>query len=146
MSESSRIKRVVVGAALLRDGLVLAARRSAPAALAGRWEFPGGKVEPGETVPAALERELREELGVEARARDRLPGAWEVRDGLELHIWSADLLAGEPHPLQDHDELRWLARADLYSVDWLTQDRFALPHVAALLTPPVPLAPPASTP
>jgi 8-oxo-dGTP diphosphatase len=136
---SSGEKRVVVGAALVRGGTVLAARRSAPEALAGRWEFPGGKVEPGETAADALERELREELGVEARARDRLPGAWEVREGLELHIWSADLLAGEPLPLQDHDELRWLSRADLYSVDWLPQDRFALPHVAALLarvTPP----------
>ncbi|WP_037607960.1 (deoxy)nucleoside triphosphate pyrophosphohydrolase [Streptacidiphilus rugosus] len=133
MSGSSGEKRVVVGAALVRGGLVLAARRSAPEALAGRWEFPGGKVEPGETVADALERELREELGVEARARDRLPGAWEVREGLELHIWSADLLDGEPLPLQDHDELRWLAPADLYSVDWLPQDRFALPHVAALL-------------
>jgi 8-oxo-dGTP diphosphatase len=139
VSGSSGEKRVVVGAALVRGGTVLAARRSAPEALAGRWEFPGGKVEPGETVAGALERELREELGVEARARDRLPGAWEVREGLELHIWSADLLSGEPLPLQDHDELRWLAPADLYSVDWLPQDRFALPHVAALLariTPP----------
>ncbi|MBF9067681.1 (deoxy)nucleoside triphosphate pyrophosphohydrolase [Streptacidiphilus fuscans] len=126
--------RVVVGAALLDGrGQVLAARRSAPEALAGRWEFPGGKVEPGETVPAALERELREELGVAARALSRLPGAWEVRPGLELHIWSARLLDGEPEPLQDHDALRWLTADELDTVDWLPQDRFALPHVRRLL-------------
>jgi mutator protein MutT len=127
--------RVVVGAALFdaHGGRVLAARRSAPEALAGRWEFPGGKVEPGESVPAALERELREELGVTARAGERLPGAWEVRPGLELQIWTAELVAGEPRPLQDHDALRWLDASTLDSVDWLPQDRFALPHVAKLL-------------
>ncbi len=127
--------RVVVGAALFdaEGGRVLAARRSAPEALAGRWEFPGGKVEPGESVPAALERELREELGVAARAVERLPGAWEVRPGLELQIWTAELVSGEPRPLQDHDELRWLDATTLDSVDWLPQDRFALPHVAERL-------------
>lgn len=127
--------RVVVGAALFdaSGGRVLAARRSAPEALAGRWEFPGGKVEPGETVRAALERELREELGVTARAGERLPGAWEVRPGLELQIWTASLLEGDPQPLQDHDELRWLDASSLDSVDWLPQDRFALPHVRHLL-------------
>ncbi|WP_042442492.1 (deoxy)nucleoside triphosphate pyrophosphohydrolase [Streptacidiphilus jiangxiensis] len=127
--------RVVVGAALFdASGLrVLAARRSAPEALAGRWEFPGGKVEPGETVSAALERELREELGVTARAGERLPGAWEVRPGLELQIWTASLLEGDPQPLEDHDELRWLDASTLDSVDWLPQDRFALPHVRHLL-------------
>ncbi|RAG84689.1 DNA mismatch repair protein MutT [Streptacidiphilus pinicola] len=127
--------RVVVGAALFDASgrHVLAARRSAPEALAGRWEFPGGKVEPGETVPAALERELREELGVVARAGERLPGACEVRPGLELQIWTASLLAGDPHPLEDHDQLRWLDATTLDSVDWLPQDRFALPHVEQML-------------
>ncbi|MET9965659.1 NUDIX domain-containing protein, partial [Streptomyces sp. NPDC006356] len=59
-------QRIVVGAALLAGGRLLAARRSAPEELAGRWELPGGKVEPGEAPEAALVRELREELGVDA--------------------------------------------------------------------------------
>ena len=56
--------RVVVGAAIVRDGRVLACRRTSPVEAAGRWELPGGKVEPGETPEAALVREVREELGV----------------------------------------------------------------------------------
>jgi len=126
--------RIVVGGALLHRGRVLAARRSAPAAVAGRWEFAGGKVEPGETTAEALVRELREELGVETRALARIPGAWPVRADLELQIWTAELLSGTPEPLQDHSELRWLTADELDQVDWLDGDRFALPHVAALLS------------
>lgn len=126
--------RIVVGGALVRAGRVLAARRSTPAAVAGRWEFPGGKAEPGETEAQALERELLEELGVQARALTRLPGAWAVRPGLELHFWTAELLAGEPRALQEHDALRWLGPAELDAVDWIDHDRDVLPHVARLLT------------
>lgn len=122
--------RVVVGAALLHAGRLLAARRSAPPELAGRWELPGGKIEPGETSAEALARELREELGIEAEAVERLPGAWPLRPGLELHVWTARLVRGEPRPLQDHDELRWLTPARIGDVDWLDQDR---PAVAAVL-------------
>ncbi|MFD5462812.1 (deoxy)nucleoside triphosphate pyrophosphohydrolase [Kitasatospora sp. NPDC127059] len=125
--------RIVVGGVLIRGGRVLAARRNSPAAVAGRWEFPGGKTEPGETEAQALERELREELGVRARALRRLPGAWTVRPGLELRFWAAELLAGEPSALADHDELRWLGPAELESVDWIGHDREVLPQVAALL-------------
>ncbi|MFE5583695.1 NUDIX domain-containing protein [Kitasatospora sp. NPDC056531] len=125
--------RIVVGGALVHGGRVLAARRNAPAAVAGRWEFPGGKAEPGETEPQALERELLEELGVRARALRRLPGAWTVRPGLELRFWAAELLDGEPRPLEDHDELRWLGPAELDGVDWIEHDREVLPHVAELL-------------
>ncbi|SOB82286.1 NUDIX domain-containing protein [Streptomyces sp. 1331.2] len=126
--------RIVVGGALVRDGRVLAARRSSPEAVAGRWEFPGGKAEPGETEAQALERELLEELGVRARALSRLPGAWAVRPGLELRFWAAELLAGEPRALEDHDALRWLGPDELDAVDWIDHDRDVLPHVARLLT------------
>jgi 8-oxo-dGTP diphosphatase len=118
--------RVVVGGALLHDGRLLAARRSAPPELAGRWELPGGKVEPGETPEQALERELREELGVATQVLERLPGAWPLRPGLVLHVWTARLLSGTPRPLQDHDDLRWLAPAEADEVDWLDQDRPAV--------------------
>ncbi|KOU60978.1 DNA mismatch repair protein MutT [Streptomyces sp. WM4235] len=125
--------RVVVGGALCRDGRLLAARRSAPPELAGRWELPGGKAEPGESVPEALVRELREELGVETEALERLPGEWPLRPDLVLHVWTAGLLSGEPAPLEDHDELRWLRPDELDSVDWLDQDRPAVEEIGRRL-------------
>ncbi|MCQ4214128.1 MULTISPECIES: (deoxy)nucleoside triphosphate pyrophosphohydrolase [Streptomyces] len=114
---------VVVAAALYdTDGRLLAARRSAPPELAGRWELPGGKVEPGEAPEDALVRELREELGITAAPVARVPGEWPLKPGYVLRVWRCDLRAGTPRPLQDHDELRWLTPAETWSVDWLDQD------------------------
>jgi 8-oxo-dGTP diphosphatase len=59
-----RSLRVIVAAIIVMDGRVLACERSAPPEVAGRWEFPGGKVEPGESIEQALSRELHEELGI----------------------------------------------------------------------------------
>ncbi|QJT03855.1 (deoxy)nucleoside triphosphate pyrophosphohydrolase [Streptomyces asoensis] len=115
---------VVVGAALLDAGRLLAARRSAPPELAGRWELPGGKVEEGEAPEAALMRELREELGVEAETVERVPGEWPLRPPYVLQVWTARLCPGSaaPEPLQDHDALRWLTPTEIWDVDWLDQD------------------------
>ncbi|WP_221347641.1 (deoxy)nucleoside triphosphate pyrophosphohydrolase [Streptomyces beigongshangae] len=123
---------VVVGAAVLDDGRLLAARRSAPAELAGRWELPGGKVEPGESSERALVRELREELGVRAEVVGRVPGEFALRAPYVLHVWTARLAAGSaaPRPLQDHDALRWLAPDGLWDVDWLDEDVPAVVEVA----------------
>ncbi|WP_432139905.1 MULTISPECIES: (deoxy)nucleoside triphosphate pyrophosphohydrolase [unclassified Streptomyces] len=123
---------VVVGAALFDGGRLLAARRSAPADLAGRWELPGGKVEPGERPEAALERELREELGVDAEAVERVPGQWPLREPYVLWAWTARLRPGSaaPQPLEDHDALRWLTRDRIWDVDWLDQDVPAVRRVA----------------
>ncbi|MHA5049061.1 (deoxy)nucleoside triphosphate pyrophosphohydrolase [Streptomyces sp. SD15] len=123
---------VVVGAALQRDGRLLAARRSAPPELAGRWELPGGKVEPGEAPEVALVRELREELGVDAEPVERVPGEWPLRTPYVLRVWTARLRpgSGDPKPLEDHDELRWLAPGEVWDVDWLDQD---VPAVKATL-------------
>ncbi|MEV0173473.1 (deoxy)nucleoside triphosphate pyrophosphohydrolase [Streptomyces sp. NPDC050803] len=128
---------VVVGAALLADGRLLAARRSAPAELAGRWELPGGKVEPGEEPEAALVRELREELGVDAEAGDRIPGEWPLRAPYVLQVWTARLRPGspDPKPLEDHDDLRWLAPDEIWDVNWLDQDVPAVREVVAAQRP-----------
>jgi 8-oxo-dGTP diphosphatase len=116
---------VVVGAAL-RDaaGRVLAARREAPPG----WEFPGGKVEPGETEPAALVRELREELGVDAEVGGRVGPDVPMGDWV-LRVYDA---RADREPVRlEHAELRWLAPEELESVPWLPAD---LPVVAALAT------------
>ncbi|MEU0673257.1 (deoxy)nucleoside triphosphate pyrophosphohydrolase [Streptomyces sp. NPDC006172] len=133
-------RNVVVAAALLDGDRLLAARRSAPPELAGRWELPGGKVEPGERSEDALVRELREELGVDAETVERVPGEWPLKAPYVLHVWSARLRPGSagPAPLQDHDALRWLTPAELWDVDWLDQDVPAVRETAArlgLLTP-----------
>ncbi|MCF3125573.1 MULTISPECIES: (deoxy)nucleoside triphosphate pyrophosphohydrolase [Streptomyces] len=123
-------QRIVVGAALYDEGRLLAARRTAPPELAGGWELPGGKVEPGEPCEKALLRELREELGVEAELIERVPGEWPLAKGYVLRVWTARLLSGTARPLQDHDELRWLAPDQVWSVDWLAAD---VPAVRAAL-------------
>jgi 8-oxo-dGTP diphosphatase len=118
----------VVGAALVRDGRVLAARRTAPAAAAGRWEFPGGKVEPGETPDDALVREIAEELGVTIEVRRWLDGAAPIGTAYELVVALAVITAGEPAPTE-HDQVRWLAADELEDVDWLEPDRPFLPEL-----------------
>jgi 8-oxo-dGTP diphosphatase len=126
--------RVVVGAALLRDGRVLAARRAAPEALTGGWEFPGGKVEAGETEEAAVVRECREELGVEVVCQARVPGEWQVNAELVLRVYLAEIVAGEALPGEDHDQVRWLSRDELFDVDWLPADLPAAMSLAGVLS------------
>ncbi|MGW2508122.1 (deoxy)nucleoside triphosphate pyrophosphohydrolase [Streptomyces scopuliridis] len=125
--------RVVVAGAVYDRGRLLAARRSAPPELAGRWELPGGKLEPGEAPEQALVRELREELGVETEPVERIPGEWPLKPGYVLQVWTARLLSGDPRPLEDHDELRWLGPDEIHTVDWLDQDRPAVAEAARRL-------------
>jgi 8-oxo-dGTP diphosphatase len=125
---------VVVGAAVFDEGRLLAARRSAPPELAGRWELPGGKVEPGESPEQALVRELREELGVDADVLDRIPGEWPLKPGYVLQVWTVRLLSGTPRPLQDHDAMRWLLPHEADTVDWLSQDRPAVAEAVRRLS------------
>jgi len=131
--------RLVVGAAIV-DSLenptrLLAARRSAPPALVGRWELPGGKVEAFESPEEGLHRELSEELGVSVRLGSEVvhpAGAWPLTDALQMRVWWAVVTSGAPEPLEDHDELRWLERGQWSSVDWLPGD---VPLIAAMETP-----------
>jgi 8-oxo-dGTP diphosphatase len=122
--------RVIVGAAIIRDSRVLACARTEPPEFAGRWEFPGGKVEPGETEVEALIRECVEELGVPVSVGTRvgtdipLGHGWAV-----LRVYQATLIDGDQPQLIEHGDMRWLAVGELDSVDWLPADA---PIVAAL--------------
>jgi 8-oxo-dGTP diphosphatase len=118
----------VVAAAIVDGGRVLAARRRRD----GRWEFPGGKVEDGETARAALRRECREELAIDVVVGRNLAEADQA--GLTLTVYEAALNGGRPVAGPDHDELRWLDAADLPDLDWLDLDRQLLFAVAARLS------------
>ncbi len=125
----------MVGAAIVHGGRVLAARRTAPADARGLWEFPGGKVEPGEAPHAAVVREVAEELGCVIRVERDLAGEQPVRDGYRLRVVLADLVAGEPVP-HEHDAVRWLGADDLRRVAWLGPDVPFLGEVERLLRRP----------
>ncbi len=123
---------VVVGAVIVRDRLVLAARRTRPSELAGQWEFPGGKVELGEDLSAALTREIDEELSATIDVLDEVvdhDGPWRIGDKHDLRLFLATVRSGEPVAGSDHDQIRWLRPMDLDTVNWLPSDQLALPAV-----------------
>jgi 8-oxo-dGTP diphosphatase len=124
---------VVVAAAVHRSGRLLVARRARPTALAGRWELPGGRVEPGESELEALGRECREELAAAVTVTGRLGTDLPIEAGV-LRVYAAELAGGaaEPQPLE-HDALRWVGPAELAGLDWLDADRAVLADLAGLL-------------
>jgi 8-oxo-dGTP diphosphatase len=124
---------VVVGAAIVRDGRVLAARRTTPMDAAGRWEFPGGKVEPDESPEYAVVREVGEELGCVITVERWFDGEQPIGTAHVLRVAACRLVQGEPHPRDDHDRLRWLTPEQLSEVDWLGPDRPFLPALRARL-------------
>ena len=119
-----------------RPKTLLAARRTSPPEFAGMWEFPGGKIEPGEEPQEALLREVREELGVPARLGAELegttPDGWPLNSGAAMRVWLAEVTEGTPEPLEDHDVLLWvdLAGSEILELPWIPAD---LPIVHALI-------------
>jgi 8-oxo-dGTP diphosphatase len=128
----------VVGAAIVHDGRVLVARRSG-GPFDGLWEFPGGKVEAGESDLSALVRECAEELGVVVAPQSFVGEV--LLDGVvgggapgssTLRVWWARLESGEP-VAHEHAEIRWVSAEELEDLEWIPADRPLLPAVRPLL-------------
>ena len=137
----------LVVAAVLVDDLVrpsraLAARRTRPEHLAGRWELPGGKVEPGEDPLAALHRELEEELGVTLVVGDEIVGpggpgtTWPLTAGLTMRVWWCAARTGIPEAGEAHDALAWVDKVSINDLAWLEPDLPLVEVIAARLTAP----------
>jgi 8-oxo-dGTP diphosphatase len=133
---------ILVVAAVIVDDLahptrLLAARRATAGALAGGWEFPGGKVEPGEDPIAALHRELVEELQITVDLGAELcppdGSAWPIVPGHQMRLWFAVVTSGTLTPTGSHDQLRWLPGDQLDQVAWLPADRAIIAELSGRL-------------
>ena len=123
--------QLVVGAVVVDDlrqpTRFLAAQRAYPAQLRGQWEFPGGKVEPGEAPQAALARELREELdivvkiGVEVMSDTPL-STWPLKPGLEMRVWLVSTERPEISPGTSHMQVKWVTPVQALDLNWLAPD------------------------
>jgi mutator protein MutT len=120
----------VTAAVIEREGKVLLARRSRSGSAGGRWEFPGGTIEPGETPEQCLARELREELGIDSRVGEFLASSRVASGtaGLELLAYRVVSFTGELRA-NVHEEVRWVAPGELALFDLAEADRLLLPLV-----------------
>lgn len=126
---------IIVAAAIIRkDGHILLTKRPANVHLANLWEFPGGKIEPGESLEAALRRELREELDIEADVGEEFYATthhYPTRS-VELHFFNCTIASGELRAIEVA-EFRWVNPADFHAyefpeADQELVDRLARPH------------------
>ena len=121
----------VVGAIVVRNGTVFAARRNAERSAGGLWEFPGGKVEAGESPEAALRRELQEELNVDVSVGSFIDRSIsDIGDSrIELSCYAARFEGEDPVASSDHDAMQWVPLEDLSSLEWAPGD---VPLIEAL--------------
>ncbi len=123
MDGRRKIPRQVAAAVLEKDGKILLARRREGDALAGKWEFPGGKLEPGETPRECLRRELAEEFGIDSSIGEFVCAS-EFEYGhthIELLAYRASHVGGE-FVLNDHSEIKWVTPAELLAYDLASAD------------------------
>jgi 8-oxo-dGTP diphosphatase len=121
-----KLIRVAAGI-LIRENKVLVTRRKPGATLAGYWEFPGGKIEPGEAPEQCLERELEEELGLPVQVLSHYAtGSYDYPFGtVELHVYLCSP-QGEPTRLESHDLIEWATQDELRKYQWAPADIFAV--------------------
>ncbi|MCX5666265.1 MAG: 8-oxo-dGTP diphosphatase MutT [Candidatus Omnitrophica bacterium] len=127
-------KRQVTAAVIEKDGKILIAQRLKGSTLGGRWEFPGGKIEPGETAEECLKRELKEEFDIESEVGDFFIAS-RFRYCLvpiELLAYRVKHLSGD-FKVNEHDQIRWVSPSELNSYDFMPADK---PIVKILLKNP----------
>lgn len=136
MSAGGGYLRVVAAAIVDGAGRVLIAQRPPGKWQAGRWEFPGGKIEPGETEEAAVHRELHEELGIRVlAARPLAEVSHDYGDRrVAMALWLVSGFEGVPRGL-DGQALRWVEASELADADLLEADLPLLPAIEAALAP-----------
>jgi mutator protein MutT len=124
----------VAAAIIRRSDYILLTRRRPDSHLPNLWEFPGGKVEAGESMADALQRELREELGIHAEIHDEYYSTiHHYREkSVDLHFFNCTIIEGEPRAIEVA-EFRWVKPADLHSYEFPEADfelveRLARPH------------------
>jgi 8-oxo-dGTP diphosphatase len=128
------MKQIVVVAAIIRRGDRILATQRGYGEWKDWWEFPGGKMEPGETPEEALVREIREELDTEISVDKFLSTVdWDYPNfHLTMHCFMASLLQEALH-LNEHEAARWLTKEEIHSVRWLPADEGLLPKIVAEL-------------
>lgn len=135
-SETNRLLHVVAAALIDGDGRVLVQRRPEGKAMAGLWEFPGGKIEPGETPEAALIRELEEELGIVVPAECLAPAVFASAPLGDRHmlllLYVARKWRGTPKAL-DASALKWLRPVELHALEMPPADRPLIGLLEALV-------------
>ena len=122
--------RAVMAGVIRKDGRFLICQRPEGKLLAGKWEFPGGKIEPGETPEEGLARELREELGVEARVGRILDARLEEKSGDFLVLYYDVTLEGEPL-MREHADIRFVPREELTQYEYSVADEVVAAKLAA---------------
>jgi 8-oxo-dGTP diphosphatase len=119
------MKIIPVTAALIRDGeMLLVAQRKRVKFLGGMWEFPGGKIEPGETAEECIARELREEFGVKITAERFAADLYYDYGSLHVHLiayWSR--YEGGSFELRDHEQIEWLRHEEIERFELVPADK-----------------------